>query len=80
MEMQLLDIPAGQRFETNLCKLKGSVVSHGMMGTRVKFDRGGRKVQIERKKWGEETEVVEFSRPAQVEIISSGTEVTLLEV
>jgi hypothetical protein len=80
--MRLEELKSGQRFETNYCKLRGVVMSQGMMGTRVKFDRSGRKVQIERKaKWGEEgeTKVVEFTAPATVEIISSGTEVTILE-
>jgi hypothetical protein len=81
MEMRLEDVKIGGAFITNHTKRTGTVVHHGLSGTRVKWDAEGKKVRIERKpKWGEtkKATVTEFVAPAKPELISSGTEVELV--
>jgi hypothetical protein len=75
--MKILELEAEQPFEvTGVPGLKGTVISHGDGGTRVKY-AGDSKRTITTSKDGE-TKTVSFDVPNTAVVISSGTEVTAL--
>ena len=79
MILHVADLAPGATFEVVGTELRGTVISHGMMGSRVKYN-ASRQVRIEVKARfkDEEDKVCEFTAPSGPIVIAGRTEVKRL--
>ena len=69
-------LPEGTRFKYPECGKIATVVSHGQMGTRIKFEHDARTITIEADEFtGRPART--FTTQGKVEIVSSGSDVLL---